>query len=1410
MEGGSSLIVEPRPKPCPMDTCNPLSHILYSWVTEFIRWGWRNEITMDKFYAVSAWDEATKQTNDFLINWEKEKATAMKKGREPQILRALWHTYWKLIVFSGFQGIVESILRLITTIYLGKLTGYFRPNTNVTTQDALIYAGAITIASAGITILHHQFFFYIMRLGMQIRTAMMGAVYRKTVSLSTEALGQTTTGHVINLMSSDVQRFDNVCVTFHFLWLAPLELIVIIFLVWEKVGVSCLAGFSVLLLMVPMQGYAGKFFGVLRRKATNLTDERVKKMNEVITGMRVMKMYAWEDAFLKLIASIRGDEVSKIRTASYMRAVNLSFYFVSPALIALFTFGTYQLTGGVLEADKVFMTIALFNITRLNMTLFVPLAVQGVAETLVALKRLQHFLMMGNVESQYLADLLKHQNDHSQNGATSGEGKRDFGSTGSVYVQSVTCVWEMSEAAAREKQRKSNKGVERSMRALGKRMSAPMRQSFRSLSMMRRRTFRRPAIPVDEPVGPHMASEHPAIDENIDPATVLPEDKEDEATKGAHTVRITALSNVDFSVGPASLLAVVGPVGAGKSTLLMTLLKELTPTAGSVTVTGRVSYASQEPWIVSGSVRDNILFGLPFEEQRYNEVVAVCCLQRDFALFPDGDMTELGERGINLSGGQKARISLARAAYFDADVYLLDDPLSAVDAHVGRRLFEDCICGYLKDKCRILVTHQLQYLPRCDNILVLQNGRQAGLGTYESLQASGHDLSVLLHTNEDEDDVEDETNEVEKKEVKTEEREVGKKVVEGDGIEESGDGNVVDVDGADMPLAAKSVTELVKAETKKEGQVDYRVYISYFNAAGGYSTIIVMSFFFTIGQAALLISDWWLSYWANPNHAANHENSSIAIYAGIVVALIVMSKFRAIYFFNKTLDSSRNLHNTMFEKVMRSPISFFDANPVGRILNRFSKDIALMDDNLPVTFFDYMQSLFMTAGAVLLVAIINPWVFLVVLPCIIAFILLRRLFVKTSREVKRFEGMTRSPIFSHFSASLQGLTVIRAYGATQRFVESFHRYQNIHTQVWFMFLTTSRWLGVRLDALSVVLTVAVAFGSIPVASSLNPGLVGLSLAYVLQLQGNFQWAVRQSVETENLMTSVERVLEYTELPSEAPPITDTPLPEGWPVAGAVEFDNLTLRYRPGAKPVLDRISVSIRSGEKVGIVGRTGAGKSSLMVALFRLTEYEPPGKILIDGIPTNALGTKTLRQSISVIPQEPVLFSGSVRSNLDPFNQHDDQALWTALEDVQLKDLVTSLGRGLEANLSEAGCNLSVGQRQLMCLARAILMHNKILVMDEATANVDLTTDGLIQATIRQKFADCTVLTIAHRINTILDSDKIMVMDSGQLVEFDTPAALLRNLNGYFRGLYDETQRMHSHALTSTSQSVLGDISEI
>uniref|UniRef100_A0ACD5UVY2 Uncharacterized protein n=1 Tax=Avena sativa TaxID=4498 RepID=A0ACD5UVY2_AVESA len=861
------------------------------------------------------------------------------------------------------------------------------------------------------------------------------------------------------------------------------------------------------------------------------------------------------------------------------------------------------------------------------------------------------------------------------------------------------------------------------------------------------------------------------------------------------------LSNVNLDVPVGSLVAIVGSTGEGKTSLISAMLGEIAPVSGSdtsVAVRGSVAYVPQVSWIFNATVRDNILFGSPFQPPRYERAIDVTSLRHDLDLLPGGDLTEIGERGVNISGGQKQRVSMARAVYSDSDVYIFDDPLSALDAHVGRQVFDKCIKEELRHKTRVLVTNQLHFLPYVDKILLIHDGVIKEEGTFDELSNTGEFFKKLMEN-------------AGKMEEQTEEKQDESKPL--DDIKQTQNGGIA-ADGPQKSQDSSSKTKqgksvLIKQEERETGVVSTKVLSRYKNAMGGIWAVTVLFLCYTLTETLRISSSTWLSIWTEQGPLKIHGPGYYNLIYGILsFGQVIITLTNSYWLIMSSLRAAKRLHDSMLRSILRAPMVFFHTNPLGRIINRFSKDLGDIDRNLAVFVNMFMAQISQLLSTFVLIGVVSTMSLWAIMPLLILFYAAYLYYQATSREVKRMDSITRSPVYAQFSEALNGLSTIRAYKAYDRMSNINGKSMDNNIRFTLVNMSSNRWLAIRLETLGGIMiwftaTFAVMQNQRAENQKAFASTMGLLLTYTLNITNLLTAVLRLASLAENSMNAVERVGTYIELPSEAPPvIEDSRPPPGWPSSGIIKFEDVVLRYRPELPPVLHGISFIINGGEKVGIVGRTGAGKSSMLNALFRIVELER-GRILVDDCDTSKFGIWDLRKVLGIIPQAPVLFSGSIRFNLDPFSEHNDADLWEALERAHLKDVIRRNALGLDAEVSEAGENFSVGQRQLLSLARALLRRAKILVLDEATAAVDVRTDALIQKTIREEFKSCTMLIIAHRLNTVIDCDRLLILSSGQIQEFDTPEHLLSNEEGAFSKMVQSTGPSNAEYLKSL---VLGD----
>ncbi|XP_070940281.1 multidrug resistance-associated protein 1 isoform X2 [Macaca nemestrina] len=1317
------------PNPCPESSASFLSRITFWWITGLIVRGYRQPLEGSDLWSLNKEDTSEQVVPVLVKNWKKECAKTRKqpvkvvysskdpaqpkdsskvdaneevealivkspqKEWNPSLFKVLYKTFGPYFLMSFFFKAIHDLMMFSGPEIL-KLLINFVNDTKAPDWQGYFYTALLFVAACLQTLVLHQYFHICFVSGMRIKTAVIGAVYRKALVITNAARKSSTVGEIVNLMSVDAQRFMDLATYINMIWSAPLQVILALYLLWRNLGPPILAGVAVMVLMVPVNAVMAmktKTYQVAHMKSK---DNRIKLMNEILNGIKVLKLYAWELAFKDKVLAIRQEELKVLKKSAYLAAVGTFTWVCTPFLVALCTFAVYVTIdkNNILDAQKAFVSLALFNILRFPLNIL-PMVISSIVQASVSLKRLRIFLSHEELEPDSIER----------------RPVKDGGDTNSITVRNATFTWARS-----------------------------------------------------------------------DPPT---------------------LNGITFSIPEGALVAVVGQVGCGKSSLLSALLAEMDKVEGHVALKGSVAYVPQQAWIQNDSLQENILFGCQLEEPYYRSVIQACALLPDLEILPSGDRTEIGEKGVNLSGGQKQRVSLARAVYCNADIYLFDDPLSAVDAHVGKHIFENVIGpkGMLKNKTRILVTHSMSYLPQVDVIIVMSGGKISEMGSYQELLARDGAFAEFLRTYasaEQEQDPEDngvtgisgpgkEAKQMENGMLVTDS--AGKQLQRQLSSSSSYSGDVSRQHNSTAELqkdgAKKEETwKLMEADKAQTGQVKLSVYWDYMKAIGLFISFLSI-FLFICNHVAALASNYWLSLWTDDpivNGTQEHTKVRLSVYGALGI-----SQGIAVFGYSMAVSiggilASRCLHVDLLHSILRSPMSFFERTPSGNLVNRFSKELDTVDSMIPEVIKMFMGSLFNVIGACIVILLATPIAAIIIPPLGLIYFFVQRFYVASSRQLKRLESVSRSPVYSHFNETLLGVSVIRAFEEQERFIHQSDLKVDENQKAYYPSIVANRWLAVRLECVGNCIVLFAALFAVISRHSLSAGLVGLSVSYSLQVTTYLNWLVRMSSEMETNIVAVERLKEYSETEKEAPwQIQETAPPSNWPQVGRVEFRNYCLRYREDLDFVLRHINVTISGGEKVGIVGRTGAGKSSLTLGLFRINE-SAEGEIIIDGINIARIGLHDLRFKITIIPQDPVLFSGSLRMNLDPFSQYSDEEVWTSLELAHLKGFVSALPDKLDHECAEGGENLSVGQRQLVCLARALLRKTKILVLDEATAAVDLETDDLIQSTIRTQFEDCTVLTIAHRLNTIMDYTRVIVLDKGEIQEYGAPSDLLQQ-----RGLF-------------------------
>ncbi|KAM8945709.1 ATP-binding cassette sub-family C member 3 [Pelodytes ibericus] len=1326
--------VSAESNPCPETEASFLSRLTFWWFTKMASLGYKRPLEDKDLWALNEQDMSKVVVNKLISEWEKEKNkirnTPVKyrknqetmlnhidekpnesdvlivnntKQREPSFIKVLLRSFGPFFLIGSLFKLFQDLLSFVNPQLLSILITFTKENSSPGWWGFCI-AALMFLSSLAQTLILHQHFHYCFVTGMRLRSAITGIIYRKSLVITNAAKRSSTVGEVVNLMSVDAQRFQDLTTFLNMLWSAPLQIILALYFLWRALGPSVLAGVAVMVLLIPINAFIAMKTRAFQVEQMQYKDSRIKLMNEILNGIKVLKLYAWEPSFAQKVLDIRSKELNVLKKSAYLNALSTFAWTSAPFLVAMTTFAVYVTVDekNILDAEKAFVSLSLFNILRFPLNML-PQVISNLAQASVSVKRIQNFLANDELDPNAV------NKDKTKPGIA-------------IMLQNGTFTWA-----------KSNEAV---------------------------------------------------------------------------------LQNINLLVPTGSLVAIVGHVGCGKSSLVSALLGEMEKIEGEVSIRGSVAYVPQQAWIQNSTLKDNILFGRPGNEKNYKKVLEACALVTDLEVLPGGDQTEIGEKGINLSGGQKQRVSVARAVFSNADVYLLDDPLSAVDAHVAKHIFDNVIGpdGLLRGKTRLLVTHGISFLPQVDHIVVIVDGKVTEMGSYQDLLKQNGAFAEFLRNYAFEDAVEEEeitildeeqvllaeetlsnhtdltdnepiANEARKKFI----RQISVLSSESESFHTTSTRRKVCERKVSETLSAKKppVDKLIQTETAETGRVKMTVFWQYIKAVG-----LIVSFFicflYCCQNAAAIGANVWLSEWTNePIIDGMQQNTQmrVGVYAalGLLQGIFVMiSSFTLAM---AGIGAARKLHAGLLDNKLHTPQAFYDTTPIGRIINRFSKDIYVIDEVIPPTILMFLATLFTSLSTTIVIVSSTPLFAVVIVPLAFIYFFVQRFYVATSRQLKRLESVSRSPIYSHFSETITGASIIRAYGRQSSFVVLSDNKVDENQKCYYPGIVSNRWLGIRVEFVGNCVVLFAALFAVIGRDSLSPGLVGLSVSYALQVTMSLNWMVRMTSDLETNIVAVERVKEYSETETEAPwTIEDKQPPKDWPSKGEVELMNYSVRYRAGLDLVLKNLNLKVKGGEKVGIVGRTGAGKSSMTLCLFRILEAAE-GIIKIDDINISEIGLHDLRSMLTIIPQDPVLFSGTLRMNLDPFDKYSEDELWKALELSNLKKFVTSQPTKLEYECSEGGENLSVGQRQLVCLARAILRKTRILILDEATAAIDLETDDLIQMTIRTEFEDCTVLTIAHRLNTILDYTRVLVLDKGQIAEFDTPTNLIAS-KGIFYGM--------------------------
>ncbi|XP_067206473.1 ATP-binding cassette sub-family C member Sur isoform X2 [Linepithema humile] len=1515
-----------------------LSRITFHWVTDLLSRGYHAPLELHDLGQLPDEEATRNQFERFRDIYESERLRS--HDRKLSLWKCFWKRIWLAFAAGGILKLFGDATTLVGPMAISKIidyasdlqndtisSGYFSPKGAMTFSQILkngYFLGLVVFFASILQSTMSQASTHVLCVaGIRLRTALQALIYDKALRLSSWSISEeekpsdkekdqhchqqaADIGTLTNLMAEDAYNVMSFFWIGHYIWAIPLKIAAIIFLLYLKLGVSAIMGaICCILIVTPMQLVLGKRMSENSKYIAEKSDARLRLVNEILQGMRLIKLRAWENVFEDRVRNTRDQELKLLnKDSAYWTLINFLTH-ASCVLMTLFTFGIYfWLEERNLDAGKVFASLALFS--QLTVPLFIfPVIVPIIINAMISTTRLEEFLQLPEIvnilpeshDRKSATDTLSKTNSYSDNDVEPINGVTIFGSLDNIVEDEED----------------------------------PQSDILREFNL--------------------------AIDSSVD--TVFEKDPEIPESVLQITSSIFAwgsdentlmIDALDFPRGQLTLI--VGKTGSGKTSLLLALLGEIQRISGSVEWTKglKIAYVAQRPWLQNATLRDNILFGAAYRSRRYRNVLRACALQQDVEMLPGRDLIRIGERGINLSGGQKQRVTIARALYSDADVVILDDPLSALDHHVGRQIFDHGVRKLLLRSGRtvIMVTHRLELLSAAHQVIVMEDCRVRAVGTKSSIEDMDPELAEewrIAYSRRENENHSQRTakdrwslirlvskiginvknrhasdgswifdrdshvsppvfvplrlhrttlsgsrylsHDLTDLPVPTEEWSIDRKrsktyretirstslqpqkrpplvlrqnstpiILENQHVlprkrnntynngqpnnilkqffstrypEEtainretsvlrrlmSGSSKISQHQESDhFPVKLLSIDSRITDDMDdveesynyslddtdeqsefeaddKSGIVTRMIWMEY-PKAGGWIPGLVYVIAALAYQILRVYTDLWLSRWTDQSvYSSMDERQDTVSYFKVYIIISVGSIFLS-FLYNVAgqwagARARRKLHREAVSGLLRAPISFFDCNPIGKILNRFSADMGVIDKKISTSIKRLTSFVLLCGSAMIVNVIISPWFLIAAVPTSCAYYVLQRFYRRSARQLQRLDGSTRGPVAAHFLETLSGLPTLRAFKQENRFMEETMRRLDINTNAFLILNTSSRWLGIALDYLGAVIVVTAIFTALLSAelypSRVTPALVGLAINYTLLVPIYLNWVVKFTAEIEMYMGSVARISAYRNMQPENYHENDLQVADDWPNKGEIVFENVSLRYDAERNPVITDLSLKISPGQKLGICGRTGSGKSSTVMALFQLIEISQ-GRILLDGIDIRQVPLRKLRSRLSAIPQDAIMFSGTIRENLDPLSQHEDQDIWRALELSQIKDVVASHPEGLNLEVREGGENFSAGQLQLLCMARAILQRSNIIVFDEATSALDIATEKSLLKAAAIAFENKTVITIAHRAAALLDCDRIIVFDEGKISEEGSPADLMQRQNGIFSAM--------------------------
>ena len=1369
----------------PINEGNFFSNFIMYWAYKIIRLSKLINIKSEYLGKLSYERSSEKYLKDIYYVWDN---LNYKNSCYCPLLWTSLRTNIRQIIIITICTIFISILN-VSSLYLFRVFVKIFSDPKVTGDWILKYDITVGVLYLLVRFLHYVFqrktTQFLNDVGNKSSVELNNLIYDKLLKLSPSI--NIKAGDIYNYIQSDSHKLSRLMSSCPNLISVPFLIIMYSYLLFKYMGLSFIMGFIVMIIFLIINYYYRKQFSKYLKLYLKKSDKRMGITTETFNNLKVIKLYGWDNFFLKKIQFARNEEIDALNERYYITTISQTLLWLAPIAMSVSSIGVYQYIKSTFKVEDMFTCLAIFTSIQ-NPMRSLPTTFDIIMETITSMKRIEYFLKLPEIQND---KIIKDDYDTINKG---------------IAIQIIDGTFKWGKAQSYQSYLNQNKDILSKIKIEKEKFN----KENNDLNINKSNHLTTNYIPLTKiPSNYHSLSSkntndsklYLEIENNFDEDPIKYKDtktgesypklspktnkiqrkllffNKDDKNIELNTSDISLnkiindefyLSNINLTVKKGEFICIIGEVGSGKSSLIQAILNNMIIKQNNNTkiiINGNISYVGQEAWIQNNTIQNNILFYRPYDPTKYQTILDLCELKQDLESFPGGDLTEIGEKGVNLSGGQKARISLARAMYCDNDIYILDDPISALDAHVGKNIMNNCIVGYLKGKTIILATHALQYAAFADRIYYMKNGEINWEGNYnELIKQNFYSLFAEKINSKLNKDKENENK------------------------NENDEDNMTNLKIDQKDLNKGKIERITKDEKKEVGKINKQVFFSYFSYIGGSYFCMALITILISWQGLKIISDLWLGYWSE--HQGERANIFFfTIYSITALGGSLFNYLRTRVITSGSINCSTRLHNQMVVSLIRAPINLFhDTVPKGQIFNRLSKDLPTVDTYTMYWFMTLTAFGSSFLGAVIVCSLYEKEC-LLFLPVFIAICwFLYRFYINCSRELNRIEGVLNSPILNLVNETIPGTATIRAYNLQKKYLELFQEKVDEHYKLEYYINGTGQWYLLILNMLSILFLTYMVIMTLMHKNKFTPKIIGIILTYSLVLQEDMIEFLSSFSNFENTMTKLERCLSYTKLISERPNSLTSDLSLlNWPSKGEIVFENYNVKYRKDTELVLKNINFHLKPGEHLGIVGRTGSGKSTISLCLFRILEAFS-GHIYIDGIDISKVGLNKLRESITIIPQDSTLMDGTLRYNIDPIKAFSDKDIIQVMKKIGFDYIIKQHQSGLDQNISENGSNLSIGEKQLICITRAILRKTKIIVLDEATASIDYKTEEIIQKALNEILVNSTMICIAHRIKTVINMDKILVLENGEIVEFDTPKNLLNDKNSMFYDFYSKS----------------------